>query len=87
MHEIVQRHRVAEFLWRRSDQPTTTRQGRASKARPAYGQEDRQATVEVRVDEEALESAVHRLGWRVYSTNQPVEQLSLAQAVLAYRSA
>jgi transposase len=43
--------------------------------------------VEVRVDEEALESAVHRLGWRVYSTNQPVEQLSLEQAVLAYRSA
>src|SRR5262249_61581664 len=27
-----------------------------------------------------------RLGWRMYSTNQPVEQLSLEQAVLAYRS-
>jgi transposase len=42
--------------------------------------------VEGRVDEEALESAVRRLGWRLYSTNQPPEQLSLAQAVLAYRS-
>jgi len=29
---------------------------------------------------------VRRLGWRVYSTNQPAEQLSLEQAVLAYRS-
>lgn len=43
------------------------------------------------MDEEALESAVRRLGWRVYSTHQPVEQLSveqlsLEQAVLAYRS-
>jgi transposase len=38
------------------------------------------------VDEAALESAVRRLGWRIYSTNQPVEQLSLEQAVLAYRS-
>jgi transposase len=86
VNEIVQRHRVEEFLWLRYDQHTTTRQVRAYKDRPAYGQEDRQATVEVRVDEEALESAVHRLGWRVYSTNQPVEQLSLEQAVLAYRS-
>ena len=30
--------------------------------------------------------AACRLGWRIYSTNQPVEQLSLEQAVLAYRS-
>ena len=29
--------------------------------------------------------AVRRLGWRVYSTNQPLRQLSLEQAVLAYR--
>ena len=48
--------------------------------------EEHYATVEVRVDAVALETAVRRLGWRVYSTNQPAEQLSLAQAVLAYRS-
>jgi transposase len=41
--------------------------------------------VEVRVDEVALESAIGRLGWRIYSTNQPSEQLSMDQAVLAYR--
>ncbi len=60
---------------------------RAYQDRSAYVKEDRQATVEVRVDEEALESAVRRLGWRLYSTNQPAQQLSLEQAVLAYRSA
>jgi transposase len=49
--------------------------------------EEHHATVEVRVDEAALESAVRRLGWRIDSTNQPVEQLALEQAVLAYRSA
>ena len=38
------------------------------------------------MDEAALAAAVRRLGWRIYSTNQPVEQLSLEQAVLAYRS-
>jgi transposase len=84
-HEIVQRHGVAEFLWLRYDQHRTTRQLRAYRGRPAQVKEDRQATVEVRIDEEALESAVRRLGWRVYGTNQPTEQLSLEQAVLAYR--
>jgi len=48
--------------------------------------EESQATVEVRVDEEALALAARRLGWRIYSTKQPAEQLSLAQAVWAYRS-
>jgi transposase len=86
VHEIVQRHRVEDFLWLRYDHHTTTRQVRAYKDRPAYVKRAGQATVEVRVDEEALESAVRRLGWRVYSTNQPLEQLSLEQAVLAYRS-
>ena len=84
-HEIVQRHGVAEFLWLRYDHHYTTHQRRAYRGRPAQRVEDRQATVEVRVDEDALEAAVRRLGWRVYGTNQPAEQLALAQAVLAYR--
>ena len=84
--EIVKRHRVEEFLWLRYDHHTKTRQVRAYQDRPAYVKEDRQATVEVRVDEEALEVVVRRLGWRIYSTNQPADQLSLEQAVLAYRS-
>jgi transposase len=36
-------------------------------------------------DETAIQAAIARLGWRVYGTNQPTEQLSLEQAVLAYR--
>jgi transposase len=86
VNEIVQRYRVEDFLWLRYDQHTTARPVRAYKERPAYVKQEHQATVEVRVDEEALESAVRRLGWRIYSTNQPAEQLSLEQAVLAYRS-
>jgi transposase len=84
-HAIVQRYGAAEFLWLRYDQHHTTRQLRAYRGRPAQRMEDRQATVEVQVDEDALESAVRRLGWRVYGTNQPNEQLSLEQAVRAYR--
>ena len=48
---------------------------------------ERDTTVEVRVDAAALEAAMRRFGWRMYGTNQPVLQLSLGQAVLAYRSA
>jgi transposase len=36
-------------------------------------------------NEAAIAAASARLGWRVYVTNQAAEQLSLAQAVLAYR--
>jgi transposase len=86
VNEMVQRHRVEDFLWLRYDQRTTARPVRAYKERPAAVKQEHHVTVEVRVDEEALESAVRRLGWRIYSTNQPVEQLSLEQAVLAYRS-
>lgn len=41
----------------------------------------------VAVDTEAVEAAGRRLGWRVYVTNQPQDQLPLEQAILAYRSA
>jgi transposase len=87
VNDIVQPHRVGEFLGCRYAQHTTTRLVRAYKDRPAYVKEERQATVEVQVDEEALESAVRRLGWRMSSTHQPSKQLSLAQVVLASRSA
>jgi transposase len=83
---IVQRYGVEAFVWLRFHQHTQPRAVRAYRARPARIAEDRQATVEVRVDEAMLAAAVRRLGWRIYSTNQPAEQLSLAQAVLAYRN-
>lgn len=86
VHEIVQRHQVEAFLWLRYDQQSTSRPVRAYRGRAAGIKEERQATVEVRVDEDALESAVARLGWRVYGTNQPSGELSLEQAVLAYRN-
>ena len=83
---IVQRYGVENLVWFRLTQHATPRPVRAYRGRPARIAEDRHATVEVCVDEAALEAAVRRLGWRVYGTNQPVESLSLAQAVLAYRS-
>jgi transposase len=83
---IVQRYSVEDLLWFRLNQYDTPRPVRAYRGQPARVDHDRHTTVEVRVDEAALEATIHRLGWRVYGTNQPGESLSLAQAVLAYRS-
>jgi transposase len=83
---IVQRYKVEDLLWFRLTQHATPRPVRAYRGQSARVDHDRHATVEVRVDVAALEATIGRLGWRVYGTNQPVEALSLAQAVLAYRS-
>ena len=83
---IVQRYGVEGLIWFRLTQHDTPRAVRAYRGQPARVDHDHHATVEVRVDEAALETTIRRLGWRVYGTNQPVASLSLAQAVLAYRS-
>jgi transposase len=83
---IIQGYSVENLLWFRLIQQVTPRPVRAYRGQPARVDHDRHATVEVCVDEAALEAAVRRLGWRVYGTNQPAESLSLEQAVLAYRN-
>src|SRR3989442_825298 len=60
---------------------------RCAERAPARFDHDRHAAGGVRVDAAALEATIHRLGWRVYGTNQPGASLSLAHAVLASRSA
>lgn len=58
---------------------------RKHKERPAETRIHRQLTIEVQPDEVAIQAAVRRLGWRVYGTNCPANELTLEQAVLAYR--
>src|SRR6266702_853518 len=84
---IVQRYGAENLVWFRVPQHVTPQPGRASRGQPARVDHDRHATIEVCVDDAALEAAVRRLGWRVYGTHQPAESLSREQAVLAYRHA
>ncbi|GAC1396364.1 MAG: hypothetical protein NVSMB65_15520 [Chloroflexota bacterium] len=58
---------------------------RAYAGRPAQVRQTRTLQAQARVDTDALEAAVQRLGWRVYATNAPADDLSATQAVLAYR--
>jgi transposase len=70
--------RYKEQLWA---QPVRRHGGRDASVRLEW---DIQVTVSL--DQEAVAAAVRQLGWRVYATTPPREQLSLQEAVLAYRN-
>ena len=55
--------------------------------RPATTVRSERVRVRAASEETTLAQAVRRLGWRIYATNHPAEELSLAQGVAAYRSA
>lgn len=82
---IVTRYRVAEVLkvscWEEVEEHALRSYG----PQPARVRMTRRFGVQTEVRAEALEAAIEQLGWRVYVTNQPGEELSLEQAVLAYR--
>jgi transposase len=82
---VLHQYRVQGLLRVRYEGQVHERCVRGYGGRPARRQEERDVHVTAVVDEEALDAAVRRLGWRVYATNQPAASLSLPQAVLAYR--
>jgi transposase len=61
------------------------RQVRKYGERPAERRIERQLTIAVEIDEAAIQEAIRHLGWRVYGTNCLADELSLEQAVFAYR--
>jgi transposase len=82
---VLHQYRVQGLLRVHYEEKVSERCVRGYGGRPARRQEERDVHVTAVVDEEALDTAVRRLGWRVYATNQPAASLSLPQAVLAYR--
>jgi transposase len=83
---IVTRYRVQGLLAVQYTERVHTRRLRRYGSRPATVQVERDFHVKAVVDRQAVATAIGRLGWRVYATNALPEELSLAQAVLAYRS-
>jgi transposase len=83
---IVTRYRVHGLLEAQYTERVHQHWLRRYGGRPATVQLERDVRVKTVVDRHAVAAAIGRLGWRVYATNAPAEQLSLAQAVLAYRS-
>jgi transposase len=83
---ILTRYRVQGLLAVRYTEWVQERPLRRYGSRPAAVHVERHIRVAAGVDRRAVAVAVRRLGWRVYATNAPADQLSLPQAVLAYRS-
>lgn len=73
---------LLEVTYRENQQ---VRPVRAYKARPATVRVAQAWQVDVTLNRTALAQAQAVLGWRVYATNAPQAQVSLTQAVLAYR--
>jgi transposase len=83
---IVARYHVQGLLALRYEEQRRQRPVRRYGDRSAMVRVEQDWHVTADVDPEAVEVAVRQLGWRVYATNQPADQLSLGQAVLAYRN-
>jgi len=83
--QILAKYQVRGLLQLHCQTHAQERPLRRYGVRPARVQVDRHVQLTASVDTEALAHAHRRLGWRVYGSNHPAAQLSLAQAVLAYR--
>jgi transposase len=83
---ILTRYRVHGLLAVQYTEGVRQRPVRRYGSRPATLRVARDLGVKAVVDRPAVATAIGRLGWRRYATNAPPEQLSLAQAGLAYRS-
>jgi transposase len=84
--QLVATHRVVGLVSVSVETQSTERPLRCYGARPAGVRGESPRTVTARVNEAALATTLRSLGWRVYATNQSARQLSLTQAVLAYRA-
>jgi transposase len=82
---ILTQTRVETLLHLSYEEHLSERPVRRYRQRLAEVRVERQLQLHVSQNEAAIAQAVAQLGWRVYATNQPADQLGLAQAVLAYR--
>jgi transposase len=83
---ILTRYRVQGLLHLRYKEQLWERPRRRYGRRDATVRLEWDVQVTARIDQDAVAAAVRQLGWRVYVTTQPLDQLSLQEAVLAYRS-
>ena len=82
---ICRRYRGQGLLQLEYQVTTKERHLRPYRDRPARVVIESRVQLSVTLDEEALEQQKRMLGWRVYVTNQPSQELSLRSAVVAYR--
>jgi transposase len=83
--DILTHFRVDGLLSVHINEQVQERSLRAYGGRLPTTRQDVTFTVTSDRDENAIRQAEEQLGWRIYSTNHPIEHLTLEQAVEAYR--
>jgi transposase len=83
--QLMDKYDVAGLIGVHVRTETTDQPVRRYGDRPARVKREPHVTVQAAIDHAALDARIQRLGWRVYATNHAPEDLSLEQAVLAYR--
>jgi transposase len=82
---ILTKHHVHDLLRLTCQTHEQVRALRRYGSRPPQVKVERTYQITAQVDETALTHRTRTLGWRIYATNQPTADLTLTQAVLAYR--
>jgi transposase len=85
--KVLAKYRIAGLLKLKISEQSEERIIRSYKGRAVRSETERTVSLQVEVDEPAVQQAVALLGWRVYATNELAEHLPLEKAVLAYREA
>jgi transposase len=82
---LLERHQVSGLLSVTLTAEAQTRSIRAYRGQAAREETTYTMTLTSQRNDRALQAAEARLGWQIYVTNRPVDQLNLEQVVLAYR--
>jgi transposase len=82
---ILTRYQVMGLLQVHITEQTLKRAIRGYGGKPDREQSQTQVEIACQVDADAVEATKASLGWRVYATNVPAEELDLSAAVLLYR--
>ena len=82
---IEKQYRVQDLFTYEYQQEVTERQIRQYKERPARTERKVRFQLTITRQQAAIVAAEYQMGWRIYATNAPQTELSLEQAVWAYR--
>lgn len=82
---IEKQYKVAGLFQVTYTQEVSERKVRGYRGQPPRTERKVRFQVQVERNQEAIAWAMFKVGWRIYLTNAPQEQLSLTEAVLAYR--
>ena len=83
---VEKKYRVQGFFKFVYQKELTKKKVRAHKDKPARIERKVRFQLTVTRNQEAIERAEAKTGWRIYATNAPVEKFPLAKTVLAYRN-